>query len=96
MNYKNSADDLAKSFKRANKNRPRELSSKKPVSIFRNIFETKKRESIDPRFNSAFGDYNPNVFRKTYGFLHEMRLKEKEVTLSLYLFLAFAKVISKL
>jgi ribosomal RNA-processing protein 36 len=79
MNYKNSTVDQAKSFKRANKNRPQELTSKKPVPIYRNIFQTKKHESIDPRFSSAFGDYNPNVFRKTYGFLQEMRLKEKEV-----------------
>ena len=59
--------------------RPQELSSKRPVSTFRNIFQAKKREVIDPRFNSAFGEYKPEFFRKRYGFINEMRQRDKEV-----------------
>lgn len=70
-----------KSFKRLNKNRPQELTSKKPVSTFRNIFQVHKKEPIDPRFNSAIGVYKPEVFRKRYGFVNDMRLNEKQVFL---------------
>lgn len=68
-----------KNFKRLNKNRPQELTSKKPVSIFRNVFQVSKKEYIDPRFNPAIGEYKPEVFRKSYGFVNEMRLNEKQV-----------------
>ena len=61
------------------KNRPQEISSKKPVPVFRNVFQVKKREIIDPRFSSAFGEYKPDLFRKSYSFVNDMRLREKEV-----------------
>jgi ribosomal RNA-processing protein 36 len=70
----------SKDFKRLNKNRPQEISSKKRVSSFRNVFQVKKTEFIDPRFNSAFGEYKPEFFRKRYSFIHEMRIKEKDVS----------------
>ena len=38
-----------------------------------------KKESIDPRFSSAFGEYRPEAFRKQYGFINDLRLKEKQV-----------------
>ena len=60
--------------------RPQELTSKKPVSVFRNLFQVKKKEEpIDPRFNSAFGEYKPEFFRKRYSFINDLRIKEKEV-----------------
>ncbi len=61
--------------------RPQEISSKKPVPFYRNVFQAKKREIIDPRFSSAFGEYKPDVFRKSYGFVNDMRQREKEVKL---------------
>ncbi len=67
-----------KTFTRLNKNRPQELSSKRPVSTFRNILPVKKQEFIDPRFSSAFGEYKPDRFRKSYSFINDMRMKEKE------------------
>ncbi len=67
-----------KTFSRLNKNRPQELSSKRPVSTFRSILPVKKQECIDPRFSSAFGEYQPDRFRQSYGFIHELRMKEKE------------------
>ena len=72
-------DGEIKSFNRLNKNRPQELSSKKPISTFRNIFQSKKKEFIDPRFSSAFGEYKPELFRKSYGFINDIRLREKDV-----------------
>lgn len=68
-----------KSFKRLNKNRPQEVSSKKPASVFRPVFQTQKIERIDPRFSNAFGEYKPEFFTKSYGFIDEMR--ENEVKL---------------
>ena len=63
-------------------NRPQEMSSKRPVSFFRNVFQTKtKHEAIDPRFSSAFGEYKPELFRKSYSFIHDLRHKEKDVGL---------------
>ena len=56
------------------------------MPIHRNIFQVKKREIIDPRFNSAFGEYKPEFFRKQYGFIHEMRKNEKDVRKYFYSF----------
>lgn len=46
---KNSKKEL-KIFKRENKNRPREMSSKKPVPMLQNVVPVKKKEVRDPRF----------------------------------------------
>jgi ribosomal RNA-processing protein 36 len=54
------------------------MSSKRPVSQFRNIYQVKKKECIDPRFNSAFGEYDPDYFRKQYNFINDLRKNEKE------------------
>lgn len=35
----------------------------------------------DPRFDSLSGEYKPEVFEKTYGFLNDLRKNEKEVML---------------
>ena len=85
----------SKSFKRLNHNRPREISSKKPVTMFRNIFQVRKQEFVDPRFSAAMGEYRPEVFRKQYSFVTDMRKREIEVifflqpeTLKLFSFLA--------
>jgi ribosomal RNA-processing protein 36 len=78
-NKKTSGEKTVRSFKRLNKNRPREMTSKKPVPKFRNVFNVKKQELIDPRFNSALGEYRPEVFRKQYGFVNDMRKNEIDV-----------------
>ena len=69
----------AKSFGRLNKNRPREITSKRPISSFRSIMPVKKQEFIDPRFSSAFGEYQPERFRKSYGFINDIRMNETDV-----------------
>lgn len=60
-------------FKRENKNRPREMSAKKPVSRLREISHPKKHIPRDPRFDSLCGTFNPKIFKKAYGFLSEAK-----------------------
>ena len=69
-------DAAEKVMKRANKNRPREVTSKwreKPQ------FSTPKIVRRDPRFDDKSGDFNEKTFREDYKFLDEIR--EKEVSL---------------
>jgi len=44
----------------------------------------KKKEAIDPRFNSSFGEYKSDLFRKRFGFINDMRIKEKEEVFFLF------------
>ncbi|KHN04577.1 Ribosomal RNA processing protein 36 like [Glycine soja] len=60
-----------KKLKRANKNRPMEASSKKPVSGFREVIQAPKKVVRDPRFESLCGKLDPEGFRKRYNFLYE-------------------------
>jgi len=62
--------------KRENKNRPMEISSKKPVSRYREVIEVKKKKSRDPRFDNLSGKYNEDLFKKSYKFLSEMEDNE--------------------
>ena len=76
---KTMSSSKSRTFKRLNKNRPQEVSSKKPASLFRPIFQTQKHERIDPRFSNAFGEYKPDFFSKTYGFINDMRENETKI-----------------
>ncbi|KOM47881.1 hypothetical protein LR48_Vigan07g158500 [Vigna angularis] len=60
-----------KKLKRANKNRPMEASSKKPVSAFREVIQAPKKVVRDPRFESLCGTLDPEGFKKRYNFLYE-------------------------
>ncbi|KOX77066.1 Ribosomal RNA processing protein 36 like protein [Melipona quadrifasciata] len=60
-------------FKRENKNRPREMSAKKPVSRFREVVQVKKHIPRDPRFDSLCGTFDKKEFRKAYGFINEIK-----------------------
>ncbi|ORX45818.1 DUF947-domain-containing protein, partial [Piromyces finnis] len=62
--------------KRENKNRPMEISSKKPVSRYREVVEIKKKKARDPRFDNLSGKYNEDLFKKSYKFLAEMEENE--------------------
>jgi ribosomal RNA-processing protein 36 len=68
-----------KSFKRLNKNRPQEITSKRPVKLYREVFHAEKVERIDPRFSNAFGEYKPDYFSKNYEFINDMRENEIKV-----------------
>ncbi|XP_017891324.1 ribosomal RNA processing protein 36 homolog [Ceratina calcarata] len=60
-------------FKRENKNRPREISAKKPVSRFMEVVHVKKQIPRDPRFDSLCGTFDPKRFKKNYGFLNDVK-----------------------
>ncbi|KAJ2942062.1 hypothetical protein O0L34_g10980 [Tuta absoluta] len=64
-----------KVFKRENKNRPREMSSKKPVSIL-DIPKVKKKEVRDPRFDPLCGEFDKKQFSENYNFLSDIRMKD--------------------
>ncbi|CAO2819972.1 unnamed protein product [Amaranthus hypochondriacus] len=65
--------------KRANKNRPMEVSSKKPVSRFREVIQVPKKVIRDPRFESLCGEFDEERFKKKYNFIYEENLPaEKE------------------
>uniref|UniRef100_A0A0N5AAR8 rRNA biogenesis protein RRP36 n=1 Tax=Syphacia muris TaxID=451379 RepID=A0A0N5AAR8_9BILA len=71
---------LSRTFpKRENPKRPREVSSKKPVSKFRNICEGPKKVRYDPRFDSRCGDFNQHIYETNFGFLDELRENEKKI-----------------
>ncbi|XP_008103133.2 ribosomal RNA processing protein 36 homolog [Anolis carolinensis] len=61
------------------KDRPLEISAKKPVSFLRQVVPVTKKVPRDPRFDDLSGEYKPEVFEKTYSFLNDIRKKEKEI-----------------
>lgn len=64
-------------FKRENKNRPREISSKKPVSRFREVVQVKNYVPRDPRFDNLCGIYDPKKFKRNYMFIND--IKENDI-----------------
>lgn len=66
-------------FKRANKNRPREMSSKRPVKIENHLISVKKQAPPrDPRFDPLCGAYDKKSFKANYNFLKDLRKKERQ------------------
>ena len=61
------------SFKRENKNRPREITARKQVPRFMEIFPVKKNIPRDPRFDSLCGTFNQKAFKNSYSFLFEVK-----------------------
>ncbi|ETL43570.1 hypothetical protein, variant [Phytophthora nicotianae] len=62
--------------RRANKNQPLELSSKRAVGRFRQVVDVKKRRVLDPRFEAQSGRLNEELFSKSYAFLDEYKQRE--------------------
>lgn len=58
-------------FKRENKNRPREATSKIQVPRFKEVVPVKKQVLRDPRFDSLCGTFNEKAFKNSYKFLNE-------------------------
>lgn len=71
---KNITFSEAKKPARANKNRPVELSSRRPVSRYREVIQAPKKVVRDPRFDSLAGNADPEGFRKRYSFFFEEKL----------------------
>ncbi|KAL3154932.1 hypothetical protein ABBQ38_011464 [Trebouxia sp. C0009 RCD-2024] len=63
-------------FKRQNKNRPTEQSSKKPVPRHRQVLEVSTSKSRDPRFENLSGKFSTDQFRKQYAFVYDEALPE--------------------
>lgn len=66
-----------KIFKRSNKDRPVELTSKVPMSMYLRVKETRR----DPRFEDSCGVFDPERFKKKYSFLEEMKQKEERIVM---------------
>ncbi|CAI9771764.1 unnamed protein product [Fraxinus pennsylvanica] len=68
-----------KTSSRANKNRPMEMSSKKPVSRLREVVQVPKKVARDPRFELLCGELDLERFKKRYDFIYKNELPaEKE------------------
>lgn len=73
------------SFRRDNKHRPVEMSSKKRVSVLRDATLglgdgsglMKKNHVRDPRFDSMAGAYSETAFKKRYSFIFDEKLPEE-------------------
>ncbi|KGL84852.1 Ribosomal RNA processing protein 36, partial [Tinamus guttatus] len=59
--------------------RPVEMSAKKPVPFLRRVVPVTKKVQRDPRFDDLSGEYNPEIFLKTYSFLDSIKKREKEM-----------------
>ncbi|CAG8540719.1 3211_t:CDS:2 [Ambispora leptoticha] len=62
--------------KRTHKSRPIEISSKKPVSRFRQVVEIPSEKRRDPRFDNLSGKLNEDLFEKSYNFLDDYKKNE--------------------
>ncbi|XP_063094913.1 ribosomal RNA processing protein 36 homolog isoform X2 [Cavia porcellus] len=62
----------------ADKHRPLEMSAKVRVPFLRQVVPISKKVARDPRFDDLSGEYNPEVFDKTYQFLNDIRAREKQ------------------
>ncbi|CAM6086570.1 unnamed protein product [Calypogeia fissa] len=60
--------------KRANKNRPMEVTSRKPVPRFREVIQAPKRVIRDPRFEAGCGQFEESKFKSAYSFLYNEQL----------------------
>ncbi|CAH7214927.1 Rrp36 [Phodopus roborovskii] len=63
----------------ADKHRPLEMSAKARVPFLRQVVPISKKVARDPRFDDLSGEYNPEIFDKTYQFLNDIRAREKEL-----------------
>lgn len=68
--------EVKREFKRENKSSPCEMSAKIPVSRLREIVKVKKVFNRDPRFDSLCGTFDEKTFKRSYGFLSELRTND--------------------
>ncbi|XP_053369465.1 ribosomal RNA processing protein 36 homolog [Clarias gariepinus] len=64
---------------RMSKNRPDEISAKRPVPFLRKTGSVKQSTLRDPRFDDLSGEFKPAVFSQTYKFVNDIREKEAEI-----------------
>ncbi|KAJ1667038.1 rRNA biogenesis protein rrp36 [Coemansia sp. RSA 1813] len=69
----------AEKHRRSDKNKPTVMSSKRPVGRFRQIIEMPKSKVRDPRFDGLSGNFNEDLYEKTYAFLDDQQKNEMEL-----------------
>lgn len=78
--FGSSSNKTKSSFKRANKNRPREMSSKRKAYLQqqKSNNSVKKNNVIpkDPRFDPACGSFDKQTFKTNYKFINDLRKNE--------------------
>ncbi|KAJ1834269.1 rRNA biogenesis protein rrp36 [Coemansia sp. RSA 2703] len=74
VSQKNTPTDMHRDSKKM----PAMMSSKRPVSRFRQVVQTDRPQTRDPRFDSLSGNYNEDLFEKSYSFLDKQRETEIE------------------
>ncbi|KAJ1914329.1 rRNA biogenesis protein rrp36 [Tieghemiomyces parasiticus] len=52
------------------------MSTKRPVSHFREVIEVQRRETRDPRFDSLAGKFNEDMFKKSFSFVNDLKQSE--------------------
>jgi len=62
-------------FKRKNKNRPTEMSARRPIP--RKQPTSRGKITRDPRFDDLSGEFSERIFHETYSFLSDVKRKEK-------------------
>ncbi|KAJ2864757.1 rRNA biogenesis protein rrp36 [Coemansia aciculifera] len=67
-----------KDMHRDNRKMPAMMSSKRPVSRFRQVVEIAKPQTRDPRFDNLSGHFNEDLYEKSYGFLDKQQEEEIE------------------
>ncbi|KAJ3648210.1 hypothetical protein Zmor_020030 [Zophobas morio] len=67
-----------KTFKRVNKNRPREMSSKRIAHVKTSVKVSNKPTTRDPRFESFCGTFDKKIFQDNYKFVNDLRKKERD------------------
>ncbi|KAJ2546309.1 rRNA biogenesis protein rrp36, partial [Coemansia sp. RSA 1933] len=65
--------------RRSDKNKPSVMSSKRPVGRFRQVVDMPKAATRDPRFDSLSGNFNEDLYEKTYAFLDDQQKDEMEI-----------------
>lgn len=60
-------------FKQKNRNSPREMSAKKPISVIKSLTRVKNVVSRDPRFDSLCGTFDNKEFKRSYAFINELK-----------------------
>nr|CAG4635087.1 EOG090X0E8U [Alona affinis] len=74
---KKKSEPVVREFKRANPNRPREMSSKSRKIEVKQAIQVPKVFKNDPRFDNLCGEFHEKKFHRNYEFVNKM--KEEEV-----------------
>ncbi|KAI8323049.1 DUF947-domain-containing protein [Martensiomyces pterosporus] len=74
-----SGSSSKKGMARDSRKMPTIVSSKRPVSRFRQVVDAPKAQSRDPRFDSLSGNLNEDLFEKSYAFLEKQQHEEIEL-----------------